>query len=48
MSPIMPIVRPQNIVLQPPPPGNRGNNAANHVPAQNHNQNSRNETQEDQ
>jgi len=48
MSPIIPIVRPQNIVLQPPPPGNRAA-ATNHVSANNQNtqnQNSINETQE--
>lgn len=51
MSPIIPIVRPQNIVLQSPPLGNKvglGNkvNAANHVSSNtNPNQNSQNETQ---
>lgn len=42
MSPIMPIV-PHNIVLQPPPPGNRGN-PVNHVSSSN--TRNRNETQE--
>ncbi|XP_037052346.1 sodium- and chloride-dependent GABA transporter ine isoform X1 [Bradysia coprophila] len=46
MAPIMPIVRPQNIVLQPPPPGNRANTTANHVTADGNQNNRNNETQD--